>query len=108
MTIFGPILNETISKVERVIKDGYGTETSRDYIYTDVPCRFDGKVTLTYGELRTEVDYKATFMVPISYTFLEEDIITYDEDTYVVKDIQIAKPVIGPAQYVQLRVISDV
>jgi hypothetical protein len=108
MSIFSPIFDDFITKVERINKDGYGTETSRDYVYLNVPCRYDGKVTLLYNELRSEVDYKATFLVPVNYYFIEEDVITYKEYTFIVKDIQAAKPVIGPAQYIQLRVISDV
>lgn len=104
MGIFEPLFKDRITSIESITTDGEGTKT-RTILYTNVPCFYDDKVTLTYGEVLVHMDCIATFRIPTKYSSVDlEYIITFNSKEYLIRQIQPIKAIIGPIQYYQLRV----
>ena len=104
--LFSILFNDFIETIERPTIDGYNAKTAKP-LYVKIPCRFFDEVMLAFNEVLVKENYTGTFFIPTQCTLELEDIITYKNREYIIKNIQTKKPLIGPAQYIQLRVIDN-
>jgi hypothetical protein len=104
--MFNILLNDYITLIERPTMDGFGKKTNKP-LYVNVPCKFTDEVMLSFREILKKEDFIGTFIILPKYKLEVEDVITYEDKQYMIKDIQTKRPLIGPAQYVMVRVINN-
>jgi len=104
MSLYNILFTDRIATIEKIETDGEGTKT-RKSLYKNIPCVFDNKIILSYGEILTHNDCVATFRIPAKYSLIDNEyVITYNEAEYIIKQILPIKPIIGPIQFYVVRV----
>jgi hypothetical protein len=106
MPLFNFLFTDKISSIYRVASDGYGAK-SKSYLYSNLSCRFEEINAMSYKNSFVKENYKGIFYIDPRYTLLSvEDIIVFNNREYIIKSIQMQKPLLGVAQFIKLLVID--
>ena len=104
MSLVAGLLNQTIDTIYSTTKNGYG-DLTKIVVYTDVPCRWQEKVTNVINPKGEIVESRVNVWLMPSYTINEDYEIYKGSATYKVIAKEICYDLSGNADHIKLYLV---